>query len=44
MDTSKRGNAAIEETIDSTFDAQCKELNDLQLSMVGGGMGDVHVG
>ena len=44
MDTSKRGIAASEETISLTLDPECKELNELQFSMVGGGMGDVHVG
>jgi hypothetical protein len=33
--------ALIQETVDEATDAQTRELNELQLAFVGGGIGDV---
>ena len=36
--------AALEKAIGSATNAEVVELNDLQLALIGGGTGDVHLG
>ena len=40
MENTKFKNIAVEETINGAAETQLRELNDLQLALVGGGCGD----
>ena len=44
MDYSKNEIAMLEESVSSIADTQLRELTDLQLTYVGGGIGDVIAG
>jgi len=44
MKTANLPYASITENMDAISEGYAKELSDVQLALVGGGMGDVHVG
>ena len=41
MEFAKTELAAVEETMQEAVQAEVRELNDLQLALVGGGIGDI---
>jgi hypothetical protein len=43
MELTKVETLAVEKTLDDVREAQMRELNDLQLALIGGGIGEVIV-
>ena len=44
MDVTKQEVMAIEEVVSVSFEVACRELNEIELALVGGGTGDITLG